>query len=71
MIINIAPLFNNKHLSIISIFIFFSVANLLMVYIVEIDHLINVNQTREIGNRAIYCHYIILFGLSFVTYRSK
>ena len=67
MIIGIAPTFEVDHISISSFFIFFTVANLFMVYIVEVDHLINLEQIRETGNRAIYAHYLILFGLSFIT----
>ncbi|MCT1191674.1 low temperature requirement protein A [Lactococcus lactis] len=67
MIIDIAPTFKAEHLSIVSFIIFFAVVNLFMIYIVELDHLINLQQIRETGNRAIYAHYLILFGLSFIT----
>ena len=37
-----------------------------MIYIVEVDHLLDVKQ-EETGIRAIYSHYPILFGLSLIT----
>ncbi|MGC4387200.1 low temperature requirement protein A, partial [Streptococcus suis] len=37
-----------------------------MVYIVEVDHLLDVER-EETGIRAIYSHYPILFGLSLIT----
>ena len=67
MIIGIAPFFKGEVLSIWSVLIFMIVASLFMVYIVEIDHLIDTNRKELTGNRAIYFHYLIFFGLSFIT----
>lgn len=49
-----------------SIAIFMTLTNLFMVYIVEVDHLLDVKR-EETGIRAIYSHYPILFGLSLIT----
>lgn len=67
MIIGIAPYFTRHTLSIWTVLIFLIVANLFMTYIVEIDHLIDDEQEEATGNRAIYFHYFIFFGLSFTT----
>lgn len=67
MIIGIAKYFTPETLSLSSVLIFTIVANLFMIYIVEIDHLIDVNQTVTKSNRLIYWHYPIFFGLSFIT----
>ncbi|RCW17901.1 low temperature requirement protein A [Streptococcus gallolyticus] len=67
MIIGIAPYFSVGNLSVASFLIFIIVANLFMIYIVEIDHMIDVNQDRVTGNGAIYYHYPILLGLSLIT----
>ncbi|MGT2928736.1 low temperature requirement protein A [Streptococcus dentasini] len=67
MIIGIAKYFTPEALSVYSILIFSVVANLFMIYIVEIDHMIDVNKPVENSNSLIYWHYPIFFGLSFVT----
>lgn len=67
MIIGIAPYFAMSSLSIASFLIFIIVTNLFMIYIVEIDHMIEVNQDGVTGNGAIYYHYPIFLGLSFIT----
>ncbi|AXQ78846.1 low temperature requirement protein A [Streptococcus chenjunshii] len=67
MLIGIAPYFTRGRLSLDSFLIFLIVTNLFMIYIVEIDHLIDVNTSGVSGNGAIYYHYPILFGLSLVT----
>lgn len=67
MIIGIAPYFSVDNLSVASFLIFIIVTNLFMIYIVEIDHMIDVNQDRVTGNGAIYYHYPIFLGLSLIT----
>ncbi|CBZ48475.1 low temperature requirement protein A [Streptococcus gallolyticus subsp. gallolyticus] len=67
MIIGIAPYFSVDNLSVASFLIFIIVTNLFMIYIVEIDHMIEVNQDRVTGNGAIYYHYPIFLGLSLIT----
>ncbi|OTN91539.1 low temperature requirement protein A [Enterococcus faecium] len=67
MIIGIAPFFGEKQLSIWSFVIFSIVVSLFMVYIVEIDHLIDTNYIEDTWVQAIYYHYFIFFGLSFIT----
>ncbi|MER0122932.1 low temperature requirement protein A [Streptococcus sp. ZJ93] len=67
MIIGIAPYFSIEEFSISSLFPFLIVANLFLFYITEIDHRIDVNKTNVSGNGAIYYHYFIFFGLSFIT----
>lgn len=67
MIIGIAPYFSVDNLSVASFLIFIIVTNLFMIYIVEIDHMIDVNQDRLTGNGAIYYHYPIFLGLSLIT----
>lgn len=67
MIVGIAPYFSPERLSLQSFLIFLIVSNLFMIYIVEIDHMIDVNKADVTGNGAIYYHYPIFFGLSFIT----
>ncbi|AND80393.1 low temperature requirement protein A [Streptococcus pantholopis] len=67
MLIGIAPYFGRSRLSLDSFLIFLIVTNLFMIYIVEMDHMIDLHKTGVSGNGAIYYHYPILFGLSFVT----
>ncbi|WP_303974719.1 low temperature requirement protein A [Streptococcus merionis] len=67
MIIGIADYFSPERLSLLSVCIFFIVASLFMIYIVEIDHMIDVDLDNPDGNHFIYWHYPIFFGLSFVT----
>ncbi|MEX2784728.1 low temperature requirement protein A [Streptococcus sp. H49] len=67
MLIGIAPYFDRSKLSLDSFLIFLIVTNLFMIYIVEMDHMIDAHKTGVSGNGAIYYHYPILFGLSFVT----
>ena len=66
-IVGIANYFTQSNLSIYSILIFISVVSLFFTYIVEFDHMINEEQTKETGNLLIYLHYFILFGISLVT----
>lgn len=54
-----------------SIFVFAIVAALFFAYITEFDHLIEEKRKGETGNRLIYLHYLILFGLSLVTVSLK
>ncbi|KXT85315.1 Low temperature requirement protein A [Streptococcus sp. DD11] len=66
MLIGISEHFSSEAFSLLSVLIFLIVTNLFMIYIVEIDHLLDVNR-EEMGIRAIYLHYPIFFGLSFIT----
>ncbi|MGM5693908.1 low temperature requirement protein A [Streptococcus suis] len=65
-LIGISEHFSAEDFSWESILIFLILTNLFMIYIVEIDHLLDVNR-EETGIRAIYSHYPILFGLSLIT----
>ncbi|MGT2948774.1 low temperature requirement protein A [Streptococcus devriesei] len=67
MIIGIADYFAPDHLSLSSFLIFMIVASLFMVYIVEIDHMLDLETQEYAVNSLIYWHYPIFFGLSFVT----
>lgn len=67
MIVGIVPYFSTELLSFYSLFPFLTVSNLFLFYIKEIDSLIDVDKTDVSGNGAIYYHYFIFFGLSFVT----
>lgn len=67
MIIGIASYFSIHNLSISSFLIFIIVTNLFMIYITEVDHMIDVNQNGVTGNAAIYYHYPIFLGLSLIT----
>ena len=67
MLIGIADYFSPNRLGLLSFFIFLIVASLFMIYIVEIDHLIDPNTLNPQENQFIYWHYPIIFGLSFVT----
>lgn len=65
-LIGISEHFSAENFSLLSILIFITLTNLFMIYIVEIDHLLDVNR-EETGIRAIYSHYAIFFGLSLIT----
>ena len=65
-LIGISEHFSSGSFSLQSILIFIIATNLFMIYIVEIDHLLDTNR-EETGIRAIYSHYPILFGLSLIT----
>ena len=65
-LVGIAEHFSPGNFSLLSVLIFFILTNVFMIYIVEIDHLLDVNR-EETGIRAIYSHYPILFGLSLIT----
>ncbi len=65
-LIGISDHFSSENLSWESLAIFMTVTNLFMIYIVEVDHLLDVER-NETGIRAIYSHYPILFGLSLIT----
>ncbi|MBR7927092.1 low temperature requirement protein A [Aerococcaceae bacterium zg-ZUI334] len=65
-LIGISDHFSSENFSWQSIAIFMTVTNLFMIYIVEVDHLLDVER-NETGIRAIYSHYPILFGLSLIT----
>ena len=67
MIVQIALYFRIENFSIWTLFIFMIVANLFMIYIVEIDHLIDLSFLERTAYQAIYLHNLILFGLSFIT----
>lgn len=70
-IIGIADYFKPSTFSVSSIFVFAIVAALFFAYITEFDHLIEEKRKGETGNRLIYLHYLILFGLSLVTVSLK
>lgn len=66
-IVDLAPYFTMPGFNIISIVIFVIVCSLFMSYITQFDHFIDEKQAGETGNRLIYLHYLILFGISLVT----
>lgn len=66
-IVDIAHYFDPKSFQIESIFIFMIVCALFMTYITQFDHFIEENKINETGNRLIYLHYPILFGISLTT----
>lgn len=70
-IVGIADYFTQDAFSVQSILIFVIVAGLFFTYITEFDHLINEHQVHETGNRMIYLHYFVLFGLSLITVALK
>lgn len=65
-LIGISDHFSSEKFSWQSIAIFMTLTNLFMIYIVEVDHLIDVER-EDTGIRAIYSHYPIFFGLSLIT----
>lgn len=67
MIIGIVPYFSSANFSVTSLVVFLVVISLFMIYIIEMDHLIETKRSGITGNAAIYLHYLIFFGLSFVT----
>lgn len=66
LLIGISDRFSSENFSWQSLAIFMTVTNLFMIYIVEVDHLLDVER-KDTGIRAIYSHYPILFGLSLIT----
>ena len=66
LLIGISNRFSSENFSWQSLAIFMTVTNLFMIYIVEVDHLLDVER-KETGIRVIYSHYPILFGLSLIT----
>lgn len=66
-IVDIAPYFVFHDFNIMSIMIFVIVCSLFMTYITQFDHFVDENQQSETGNRLIYLHYPILFGISLIT----
>lgn len=70
-IVGIADYFTKQSFSIQSLLIFIVVVALFFTYIVEFDHMIDEERTHETGNKLIYLHYFILFGLSMITVSLK
>ncbi|MBD5429664.1 low temperature requirement protein A [Lactobacillus sp.] len=70
-IVGIADYFTKQNFSIQSLLIFVIVVGLFFTYIVEFDHMIDENRAHETGNKLIYLHYFILFGLSMITVSLK
>lgn len=66
-IVDIAPYFKAKDFSIYSIMIFLIICGLFMNYITQFDHFIDESKINATGNRLIYLHYPILFGISLLT----
>lgn len=66
-IVGIAGYFTRNTLSWGSAFIFVTVVSLFLTYIIQFDHVIEDRRKGETGNRLIYLHYPILFGISMVT----
>ena len=66
-IVDIAHYFDLKALNLYSILIFIIICALFMSYITQFDHFIEENRVNETGNRLIYLHYPILFGISLIT----
>ncbi|WP_338214250.1 low temperature requirement protein A [Companilactobacillus muriivasis] len=66
-IVDIADYFKISEFNIYSILIFVIICALFMVYITQFDHFIDENKTNQTGNRLIYLHYPVLFGLSLIT----
>jgi Predicted membrane protein len=66
-IVDIANYFDIKNFTLYSILIFIIIGSLFMTYITQFDHFIDEKKINETGNRLIYLHYPILFGLSLIT----
>lgn len=66
MIIGILPYFENGF-TWDGFFVFFAVAHLFLVYIIEVDHMIDVSSPHYGVVSTIYWHYSIFAGLSLVT----
>ena len=65
-IIGIADYFSAGHLSPLSFLVFTVIASLFMIYIVEIDHMLDIETDDKEVNALIYWHYPIFFGISFL-----
>ena len=66
-IVGISEYFSKQTFTVWSVFVFGIVAGMFFSYITEFDNLIEEHQRGETGNRLIYLHYPILFGISMVT----
>ncbi|MFC6177012.1 low temperature requirement protein A [Companilactobacillus huachuanensis] len=66
-IVDIADYFKISEFNIFSVLIFIIICALFMVYITQFDHFIDENKTKQTGNRLIYLHYPVLFGISLIT----
>lgn len=66
-IVDIAPYFGRKDFTLYSILIFILLCALFMTYITQFDHYIDEEKINQTGNRLIYLHYPILFGVSLIT----
>lgn len=70
-ITGIADYFTARNFSILSVLIFIMVVGLFFTYIVEFDHIIDEKKQGQTGNKLIYLHYFILFGISMFTVALK
>lgn len=66
-IVDIADYFKISEFTPYSILIFVIICSLFMTYITQFDHFIDETKSNETGNRLIYLHYPILFGISLIT----
>lgn len=66
-IVDIAHYFDLHDFNVYSLLIFVIVCALFMNYITQFDHFIDEEKVNETGNRLIYLHYPILFGISLIT----
>lgn len=66
-IVDIADYFKISEFDIYSILIFVIICALFMTYITQFDHFIDENRSHQTGNRLIYLHYPVLFGISLIT----
>lgn len=66
-IVGIAPYFLLASFSVVSVFVFLTVAALFVIYVVEFDRLVDRERRGITGNGMIYLHYPVLFGISAVT----
>ncbi|MDO4913672.1 MAG: hypothetical protein Q3961_03885, partial [Bifidobacteriaceae bacterium] len=65
--IGITRFFESTTLSWISLNVFITVILLFFIYILEVEYHVDNHKTGVTGNGANYFHYLILFGLSFIT----
>lgn len=66
-IVEIADYFTKENFTGWSILIFAIVAGMFYIYVIEFDHFIEDHRRGETGNRLIYLHYPLIFGIIMVT----
>ncbi|MGX4593348.1 low temperature requirement protein A [Leuconostoc sp. JNUCC 76] len=66
-IVEVASFFTVHTISIQSYLVFSMICGMFLMYITQFDHFINVSQNDPTGIYLIYLHYLVIFGITFVS----